>query len=205
MTKIQHRLTTPAADLLFQTAKKRVYRVIPPIGMPQQFEEHKTDGVSPKLVATLEIPPKWTLLKDVLIEIDADFSKNSQSDSRRVLLVVKDERTIIQLSEVIERGELNTISRLHRRFVLGNQLSAIRAKLMTSNSNNLNVSGSGGGGSGVATSSRMLINKPTVINANQGKSSRSEVLKYINMKQFDSLPVESQLILLHVSFYQIFS
>jgi hypothetical protein len=67
-----------------------------------------------RLRVVLEQPPKWHLLKQVLKEIEEHAAKNDgeqQSDSptahlysHRVLILVRDERTALQLRTVLQHG-----------------------------------------------------------------------------------------------------
>jgi len=117
------RLTSPAADLMFRKARERIFR------------NSSSDIGSKGLSATREIPPKWKSLLEVLTESKELFDKRDSSlavgdcehtvDSPstgksvngRVIVFVKDERTALQMRDVLAFGVESVIDQRHRWFV----------------------------------------------------------------------------------------
>jgi DNA excision repair protein ERCC-4 len=112
-------LLTDAANLIFQRAKERIYKIHrgkPTKDLPQPVG---------RLIPILEENPKWRLLKKVLLEIE-ETEKNhqeqrSQSDSRdqtpaTIMVVVKDDRTVDVVKSYLVKGRDKTmVSRISPR------------------------------------------------------------------------------------------
>ena len=96
-------LLTPAAEMIFQKAKERIYVITR--GKPTS----KVPNPVSKLLPKLEENPKWKLLRQILTEIQADWTKRKKYKDEqrekgikniydyggaRVLVMVKDDRTL---------------------------------------------------------------------------------------------------------------
>ena len=90
-----------AANTIFKTAKRRVYT-----GKPINSEVPEASGALPNpLRPVLEEQPKWTLLADILEEIDREayFNPGMRDDSNgTVLIMCSDQGTCRQLREYLQ-------------------------------------------------------------------------------------------------------
>jgi DNA excision repair protein ERCC-4 len=138
-------LLTPAADLLFRTAKERIYVVVTP----------KPTKKVPKPVAVLkpvlEENPKWRLLRKVLDEIQEDYEeKKKKSDGGmegpvNVLVMVKDDRTLEALKSYLVEGKERTMTLRWLRY------------LEAYNDRSRSVTNSTGGTAAISEESRLLL------------------------------------------------
>ena len=65
-----------------------------------------------RTVATLEIPPKWTALCDVLREIQADVrAVGPELDVSRVVVFVREQRALDELYNVLQNGEMSVLKK----------------------------------------------------------------------------------------------
>lgn len=77
---------------------------------------NRRDGVGVRVVPNLETFPKWGVLTDVLREIRSDVQTAGPSaDVGRILVLVKDQRTVDELREVMEVGAEGMMERLFER------------------------------------------------------------------------------------------
>ena len=135
-------LLTPAADLLFRTAKERIYTVVVP--KPTK----KVPKPVAKLKPVLEENPKWRLLRKVLDEIQEDYEvKKSLKDDGpvNVLVMVKDERTLEALSSYLVDGKERTMTLRWLRY------------LEAYNDRSRSVTNSTGGTAAISEESRLLL------------------------------------------------
>jgi DNA excision repair protein ERCC-4 len=113
-------LLTDAANLIFQRAKERIYKIHrdkPTKDVPQPVG---------RLIPVLEENPKWRLLKKVLLEIEGTEKKQhqqqSQSDSRdqtpaTIMVVVKDDRTVdVVKSYLVDGRDRTMVSRIFPKY-----------------------------------------------------------------------------------------
>nr|CAG4651688.1 EOG090X03DI [Triops cancriformis] len=99
-------LLLDAADTLYVQARLRVY------GKLLDVEEKKNE---PKL----EENPKWEALLEILKEIKSDCGAVSDSEPKSTILVVaEDERTCLQLEEVVRFGSERLLTRLYQKITL---------------------------------------------------------------------------------------
>ena len=68
---------------------------------------------------SLECPPKWRVLVDIMKELQAECAKLDAVDSfrRRVMLIAKDARTISQLRDVMMFGDSFVMDQRYRWFI----------------------------------------------------------------------------------------
>ncbi|KAL9637810.1 MAG: hypothetical protein Q9164_001973 [Protoblastenia rupestris] len=99
-----------AANTIFETAKHRVYT-----GKPNSAEAPEDPGVLPdSLRPVLEEQPKWTVLADILDEIERDayFNPGVRDDSNGTILVMcSDQGTCRQLREYLQNMHVHPISK----------------------------------------------------------------------------------------------
>ena len=90
-----------AANTIFETAKRRVYT-----GNPMQGDVPEAPGaLADSLRPALEEQPKWTLLAEILEEIDRDayFNPGVRDDSNGTILIMcSDQATCRQLREYLQ-------------------------------------------------------------------------------------------------------
>ena len=90
-----------AANTIFETAKRRVYT-----GSPMQGDVLEAPGaLADSLRPALEEQPKWTLLAEILEEIDRDayFNPGVRDDSNGTILIMcSDQATCRQLREYLQ-------------------------------------------------------------------------------------------------------
>ena len=139
-------LLTPAADLLFRTAKERIYTVVVP----------KPTTKVPKPVAVLkpvlEENPKWRLLRKVLDEVQKDYEEKKKTRGEEavfgptnVLVMVKDERTLESLRSYLVDGKERTMTLRWLRY------------LESYNDRSRSVTNSTGGTAAISEESRLLL------------------------------------------------
>lgn len=108
-------LFTPAADVLFRTAKERIYTIV------KDIPTTKVPRPVSRLMPHLEENPKWRLLTKVLQEIsqdrgvDADQSQNNPehlnlSRNKTVLVMLKDERSMDAIRAYLVNGKDRTMT-----------------------------------------------------------------------------------------------
>ena len=97
-------LLTPAADSLFRTAKERLYSI--------HYKDPSEEIPNPVgvLVPSLEDNPKWRLLKTVLGEIKDEEDLREHDRAAVILVMVKDDRTLMELREYLMRGKDYTMT-----------------------------------------------------------------------------------------------
>ena len=99
-----------AANTIFETAKRRVYT-----GKPREGEASSVHGALPEsLRPVLEEQPKWTLLADILDEIERDayFNPGIRDDSNGTILIMcSDQRTCTQLREYLQNMHVEPLSK----------------------------------------------------------------------------------------------
>lgn len=101
-------LLTPAADQLFKIAKNRIYTIIP--SKPTKKNPKPVSRLKP----ILEINPKWRLLHQILTEIER---KSKDKERTRVLVMVKDERTLETIKSYLVDGSEMTMNKRWLRFL----------------------------------------------------------------------------------------
>ena len=107
-------LTTYTAEVIFQKAKQRVYSLESNISSEDSvFSKFLHDQLQCNLtlIPKLEISPKWK----VLAEIIAGISKSKTH--ARVLIVVKNERTALQIKEVIAKSPRHVMEERYKVFI----------------------------------------------------------------------------------------
>lgn len=94
-----------AADTIFNTAKGRTYKVV-------DNDSNKNKHMSwlpPNIVPILEEQPKWSVLTEILAEIDNNIhfnSTNKSKDERNMTLIMcASNKVAIQLSEYLDQCE----------------------------------------------------------------------------------------------------
>ncbi len=95
-----------SAETLFLTAKARVFG--PESG-------GKSDAKKAKVEFDFEICPKWTVLLDVLIEIEAEIEKNKDKfpvNEQKILIFVSDERVRQQVEDLLAIGSEALMKRM---------------------------------------------------------------------------------------------
>ena len=99
-----------AANTIFETAKHRVYT-----GKPISAEAPEDPGLLPdSLRPVLEEQPKWTVLADILDEIERDayFNPSVRDDSNGTILVMcSDQGTCRQLREYLQNMHVHPVSK----------------------------------------------------------------------------------------------
>uniref|UniRef100_A0A7S1BU08 Uncharacterized protein n=1 Tax=Corethron hystrix TaxID=216773 RepID=A0A7S1BU08_9STRA len=109
-------LLTPAANLLFRRARERLYV----IGRPKKTTARNPHPVG-TLVPVLEENPKWGLLRRILADVrklwDKKLRKSVSPDpsllyegGTRVLVMVKDDRTLDMLRQYLSEGKERTMA-----------------------------------------------------------------------------------------------
>ena len=112
-------LLQPTGEILFQKAKERLYCITETSGQsklkskPPEANVQNTDPSVLKPI--LEENPKWRLLRKVLTEIQQEFhehhdSLNLTTKAARILVMVKDERTIETLHSYLTEGSQRTMT-----------------------------------------------------------------------------------------------
>jgi DNA excision repair protein ERCC-4 len=137
-------LLTPAADVLFRTAKERIYTIVvpkPTLQVPKPVA---------KLKPVLEENPKWRLLRNVLDEIQQDYEEKKQHRDEtggpaNVLVMVKDERTLESLRSYLVDGRERTMTLQWLRY------------LESYNDRSRSVTNSTGGTAAISEESRLLL------------------------------------------------
>lgn len=129
-------LLTPAAEKLFKLAKDRIYTID-----PQKPTKKNPNPVS-RLKTNLEVNPKWRLLHIILTEIQ---KKRTNNEDTRILIMVKDERTLEILKSYLVDGREKTMLKRWLRF-LKNVNDKSRAMAKTA-----------GGASHLSEESRLLL------------------------------------------------
>jgi len=135
-------LLTPAADLLFRTAKERIYT----ISVPKPTK--KVPKPVAKLKPILEENPKWRLLRKLLDEIQEDYEgkkKSADDGPTNVLVMVKDERTLEALKSYLVDGKERTMTLRWLRY------------LEAYNDRSRSVTNSTGGTAAISEESRLLL------------------------------------------------
>ncbi|KAL8904448.1 MAG: hypothetical protein Q9171_007051 [Xanthocarpia ochracea] len=97
-----------AANTIFETAKRRVYSGKPTEGEPTASSNALPDSLSP----TLEEQPKWSLLAEVLEEIEQDNYLNPlpRDDSNGTILIMcSDQGTCRQLREYLQNMHVHPV------------------------------------------------------------------------------------------------
>lgn len=101
-----HWLYLDPADAIFSVAKERTYKVI------QNDDCRNGRGRSwlpPNIVPVLEEQPKWSILTEILAEIDNNIHFNpkdvTQSENNMTLIMCGTNRTVIQLTEYLSQCE----------------------------------------------------------------------------------------------------
>ncbi|EIM22060.1 hypothetical protein WALSEDRAFT_51071 [Wallemia mellicola CBS 633.66] len=94
-----------AADTIFNTAKGRTYKVV---DGDSNKNKHRS-WLPPNIVPILEEQPKWSVLTEVLAEIDNNIhfnSTNKSKDERNMTLIMcASNKVAIQLSEYLDQCE----------------------------------------------------------------------------------------------------
>jgi len=147
-------LLTPAGENIFKNAKDRIYT----IHTSQTSKSTKTNPKPKKLlIPVLEENPKWRLLHQVLTEIENKWKerksrKNKLMSKRfsahrgaRVLVMVKDERTVDTLQSYLIDGKQKTMGKRWLRYL--KQVND-RSRLLAKNS---------GGSSHLSDEIRLLL------------------------------------------------
>lgn len=134
------RLSSHAADLMFRKSKDRMYTT------EQTPPSDSVANLSRRLQAVCEVPPKWTLLTEVISEIKTDIFQRKQRHvdminrkiscdvrpdlpllSGRVMVIVKDERTAMHVRDLLCYGSDFVRDQRHRWFI-SQQAADIRSK-----------------------------------------------------------------------------
>ncbi len=127
------RQTSPAAEQLFSRARDRIFSVV-------STTPSSSNAPSRKLIGVKECPPKWTLLADIIDEIRRGLKLEGSANREvagsgfsylpvnRVLVLVKDARTALHLSDVLVCGARHVADSRHRWFV-SHQAAELRQKL----------------------------------------------------------------------------
>lgn len=109
-------LLEPTGELLFQKAKERLYTITTASGKSRGKRPMSTADeqfIEPSVLQPfLEENPKWRLLRKVLKEIQDEFNEqnNSATQAARILVMVKDERTIDTLRSCLTQGSERTMT-----------------------------------------------------------------------------------------------
>ncbi|KAJ1972663.1 DNA repair protein RAD16 [Dimargaris verticillata] len=122
-------LMTDAADVLFQTARNRVYRRCDTL-TEDQTQQLAHAGLPPRILPVLEEQPKWLLLRQILDEVHNDRNGVKQAKAPAlsslpqgpILVMTNSRRTCAQLQEYLDA--------LHARDLTS--LSDSRASLQSS-------------------------------------------------------------------------
>ena len=117
-------LTTYTAEVIFQKAKQRVYSMEPNVDQNSSvFTKFIKEQLQCNLtlLPKLEILPKWKLLAEILSDIS---KKNSRG---RVLILVKNERTALQIKEAIAKTPSSVMEERYKVFV-SEQCALLRAQ-----------------------------------------------------------------------------
>jgi DNA excision repair protein ERCC-4 len=137
-------LLTPAADVLFRTAKERIYTIVVPKPTP------KVPKPVAKLKPVLEENPKWRLFRKVLDEVKQDYEEKKKHRDEtggptNVLVMVKDERTLESLRSYLVDGRERTMTLRWLRY------------LESYNDRSRSVTNSTGGTAAISEESRLLL------------------------------------------------
>jgi hypothetical protein len=222
-------LTSEAAQHIFEKSKNRLFQLTPI--SPADLKDIRTDrqdilqelsAITHTLKPVLDVPPKWQLFLQVMDEIKQDFESRSQkpnlsqngdaqAGAYRILVIVKDARTSIQLRELMKDGIDKVLHQRHRWLV--SQLCAdIRAKAKFGQNRRSQFGSNSGGNSGSyysynrANKAAQSYSSSSSSSSNSSSSASSSsdpaavpVLDIgLTLKQFKSLNLESKLLLLHV-------
>jgi len=109
-------LLEPTGEMLFQKAKERLYKIVAASGkskMKRPLSTTDEPQMEPSVLHPfLEENPKWGLLRKVLTEIQDEFNKNHNFSTKaaRILVMVKDERTIHTLQSCLTQGSERTMN-----------------------------------------------------------------------------------------------
>ncbi len=99
-----------AAETLFLTAKERVF------GEEKGRKKAKLDeGTQLLKELKFEGNPKWGALLSVVDEVKAEVEGCQSLISEKILVLTADERTSLQLLELLERGEETVMARLYNK------------------------------------------------------------------------------------------
>lgn len=144
-------LFTPAAEILYQKAKERVYTIHVP---PKTAKNPKPIG---KIKPVLEENPKWKLLGEILSEICQEENNRNQSKKPRkrlaggadVLIMVKEQRTLVTLQSYLSQGKIRLMTTRWLNY------------LERFNDRSRAVTKSNAGTSGISEESRLLLEEET--------------------------------------------
>ncbi|KZV32244.1 hypothetical protein F511_29423 [Dorcoceras hygrometricum] len=118
---------------IFELAKKRVYS----FGRKRKLDNRNSDGNDSRATAnngvvleeTLEAPPKWKVLREILTEIQEERQKQAMvredslgggKDHNGIILVAcKDEHTCLQLQDFINNGQHKVMQEEWEKYLLG--------------------------------------------------------------------------------------
>ncbi|XP_073027425.1 DNA repair endonuclease UVH1 [Primulina eburnea] len=123
---------------IFELAKKRVYRFGRSDGRKRKLNNGNKDGDDSRpsanngvvLEKTLEAPPKWKVLREILIEIQEETQKQAtvgeellvggdEGQNGIVLVACKDEHTCMQLQDFINKGQHKVMLEEWEKYLLG--------------------------------------------------------------------------------------
>eukprot|EP01117_Protostelium_nocturnum_P000238 TRINITY_DN1030_c0_g1_i3.p1 TRINITY_DN1030_c0_g1~~TRINITY_DN1030_c0_g1_i3.p1 ORF type:complete len:584 (+),score=133.47 TRINITY_DN1030_c0_g1_i3:1189-2940(+) len=144
-------ITMDAADTLFRMAKQRVFSPkrnpvkksspdpkktkvethAPPIELKGEDTSVKFNEEAPDFSAVLEENPKWALLAEVLEEIKK-LCHESKTKAK-IIIKVKDERSVKQLREYLKMGPKEMLSNLFQDFLISQETKEKEKKLTTDN------------------------------------------------------------------------
>ena len=137
LTNIPLWLTTYTAEVIFQKAKQRVYSLESKINQNHSIfsrfikEQLQCDLT---LIPKLEILPKWNIMIEILSEI------SKKSDQARVMILVKNERTALQIKEAIAKTPAAVMEERYRVFV-SEQCALLRTQYSRSSNQQSNSLG----------------------------------------------------------------
>jgi DNA excision repair protein ERCC-4 len=129
-------LLTPAAERLFKIAKQRIYNLIP--GKPTKKNPNPVSRLQP----VLEVNPKWRLLHQIISEIQRKTANNEEA---RVLVMVKDERTLENIKSYLTEGKDKAMLKRWLRY------------LKHANDRSRSLAKASGGSSHLSEESRLLL------------------------------------------------
>ncbi|XP_073123303.1 DNA repair endonuclease UVH1 [Henckelia pumila] len=123
---------------IFELAKKRVYHFGRSDGRKRKLDNRSKDGDDSRATAnngvvlekTLEAPPKWKVLCEILIEVQEERQKQDmvgeelsvggEEDHNGIILVAcKDEHTCMQLQDLINKGQHKVMLEEWEKYLLG--------------------------------------------------------------------------------------
>jgi DNA excision repair protein ERCC-4 len=136
--------STHAADVIFTKAKERVYTLRPfPPGPSTPYSEfvQKRLHIHKTLIPTLEIPPKFTAFRQIIDELSTEFHRQPHNDvslsrettaedstCRRVLVLVKTERSAAQVRELLTHNPRVVMEQRYRVHV-SEQCAKLRSQI----------------------------------------------------------------------------